>query len=87
MDSFWVLGGLVDMGRKEGQITEISKIEVEIEEIQGCFPAPIITRGNSYYIRLDPDFIRFWELQAGDEILITVTKAKREIKHNVTPVQ
>jgi hypothetical protein len=36
--------------------------------------------GNSYYCRLDPSFIRFWELGSGDEILITVTKAKRETK-------
>jgi len=68
------------MGRKKGQIVEIKRIEVEIEEIQGCFPAPIIARGNSFYVKLDPDFIRFWELQAGDEILITVSQAKREIK-------
>jgi len=66
--------------RRKDQIVEIKRIEVEIEEIQGCFPAPIIVRGNSYYIRLDPDFVRFWELQQGDEILVTVTKAKRETK-------
>lgn len=39
-------------------------------------------RGNSYYVRQDPDFIRFYELMPGDEILITVTKAKREIRHD-----
>ena len=37
-------------------------------------------RGNSYYIRLDSNFIRFYELMSGDMILVTVTKAKREIK-------
>ena len=66
--------------RKKVQITEISKIEVQIEEVQGCFPSPIIARGNSYYIRLDPSFIKFYELQPGDEILVTVSKAKRETK-------
>jgi len=35
-------------------------------------------RGSSYYCRLDPHLVRFWALQAGDEILITVTKVKRE---------
>jgi len=66
--------------RKKDQIVEIKKIEVEIEEIEGCFPAKIIMRGNSYYLRLDPDFIRFWELRAGDEILVTVTRVKREFR-------
>jgi hypothetical protein len=27
--------------RRKGQIVEIKRIDVEIEEIQGCFPAPI----------------------------------------------
>ena len=65
---------------KERQIVEIKEIEVKIEMIQACFPAPIRMFGNSYYCRLDPNFIRFWELQARDEILITVTKVKREIR-------
>lgn len=68
------------LGRKKDQIVKIGEIEVEIEDIQACFPAPIIMRGNSYYVRLDPHFIRFYELTAGDEILIAVTKAKREMK-------
>jgi hypothetical protein len=59
-------------------IVEKKQIEVEIEAIQGCLPAPIVMRGSSYYCRLDPHLVRFWELQAGDEILITVTKIKRE---------
>ena len=33
-----------------------------------------------YYLRLHPNFIRFWELQPGDEVLVTVSKAKRETK-------
>lgn len=64
--------------RKKDQIVKIKQIEVEIKDIQGCFPAPIVARGNSFYIRLDTDFVKFWELQQGDEILVTVTKAKRE---------
>ena len=67
---------------KKGQIVEIKRIEVEIEEIEGCFPAPIVPRGSSYYVRLDPDFIRFWELQKGDELLISVTKVKRVTRHS-----
>ena len=67
------------MKRNKDQIVEIKKIEVELEEIEACFPAPIIMRGSSYYARLDPRFIRFYDLMAGDEILITVTKSKREI--------
>jgi hypothetical protein len=69
--------------RKKGQIVEIKRIEVEIKDIQGCFPAQIIARGSSYYIRIDPSFIRFYELQPGDEILVTITEAKRE-KREVT---
>ena len=56
---------------------EVKRIEVEIEAIEGCFPAPIRVMGNSYYLRLDQDFIRFWELMAGDELLITATRVKR----------
>jgi len=66
--------------RKKDQIVEIKRVEVEIKDIQGCFPAQIIARGNSYYIRLDPSFMKFYELQPGDEILVTVSKAKRETK-------
>ena len=66
------------MTRKKDQIVEIKRIEVEIKDIQGCFPVQIIARGSSYYMRLDPSFIRFYELQPGDEILVTITKAKRE---------
>ncbi len=66
------------MRRKKDQIVKIKQIEVEIKDIQGCFPAPIVARGNSFYIRLDTDFVKFWELQQGDEILVTTTKAKRE---------
>ena len=73
-------GGNV-MRRKKGQIVEIKRIGVEIEEIRGCFPAPIIARGNSFYVKLDPDFIHFWELKQGDELLVTVTQVKREIRH------
>lgn len=66
------------MKRKKDQIVKISQIEVEMKDIQGCFPAQIIARGNSFYVRLDPSLISFYELQQGDEILVTVTKAKRE---------
>lgn len=65
------------MGRKPNPKVKIEKIDVATEDIQGCFPGPIVARGNSYYVRLDANFIRFWELMAGDEILISVTKAKR----------
>ena len=64
----------------ERQIVEIKKIKVEMEDIQACFPAPIRLFGNSFYVKLDPRLIRFYELIPGDEILITVTKAKREIR-------
>jgi len=66
--------------RKERQISEISKLEIQIWDIESSFPSPIIARGNSYYVRLDPHFIKFYELQPGDEILVTITKAKRENK-------
>jgi hypothetical protein len=69
--------------RKKDQIVEIKRIEVEIKDIQGCFPAQIIARGSSFYVRLDPSFIRFYELLPGDEILVTITEAKRE-KREVT---
>jgi hypothetical protein len=63
--------------RKKSQIVEVKRIRVEIEEIQGCFPAPIVARGDSFYIRLDPRFVKFWELQRGDELLMTVSQVKR----------
>ena len=65
------------MGRKPNPKVKLEKIEVATEDIQPGFPGPIITRGNSYYVRLDANFIRFWELMAGDELLISVTKVKR----------
>lgn len=65
------------MGRKSNPKTEIQKIKIAAEDAQACFSGPIVARGNSYYVRLDANFIRFWELMAGDELLISVTKVKR----------
>ena len=65
------------MGKKPNPKVKIEQIEVALDDIQGCFPGPIITRGNSHYVRLDANFIRFWELMAGDELLISVSKVKR----------
>ena len=65
------------MGRKNNPNIHIEKIKLDIKNIKGSFPGQIITRGNSFYIRLDAEFIRFWELEAGDEILVTVTNVKR----------
>jgi len=42
--------------------------------------AVILAVPHEPYLRLDPDFIRFYEFMPGDETLITVTKAKREIR-------
>lgn len=68
------------MGSKSNPQVEIKKIEVETQDVQACFPGQIIQRGQSNYVRLDQNFMRFWELMAGDELLITVTRVKREIK-------
>jgi len=51
---------------------------VQIEDIQACFPGTVMMRGSSYYVRLDPDFVRFWEIKPDDELLMSVTKLKRE---------
>lgn len=67
------------MGNKRYLKVDVKKIEIELEDVQGCFSGPIVHRGNSDYIRLDPNFMRFWELMAGDELLITVSKVKRVI--------
>ena len=65
------------MGRKSNPKVKLEKIEIATEDVQACFSGPIITRGNSYYVRLDANFVRFWELMAGDELLISVSKVKR----------
>ena len=65
------------MGRKRNPALILKQIEVAIEDVEGCFPGPIIARGNSYYLRLDASFMRFWALKTGDEILVQVSKVKR----------
>lgn len=68
------------MGNKSNPQVEIKKIVVEMQDVQACFPGSIIQRGQSNYVRLDQGFMHFWELMAGDELLITVTRVKREIR-------
>lgn len=68
------------MSRKRFPKVTIESVGVELQDVQGCFPGSIVARGTSYYVRLDPNFMRFWELMAGDEILINVSKIKRVTK-------
>ncbi len=65
------------MDRKANPKIEIEKIEIASEDVEGCFSGPIVARGNSYYVQLNANFIRFWELMAGDELLVSVSKVKR----------
>lgn len=48
-----------------------------IEEISAEFPASISTRGDSYYLRLDPRVVRFWKLKSGDFLDIRLIKVRR----------
>lgn len=56
---------------------EIAKIEVELEDVTGTFQCPIIQYGKSNYVRLDQDWMRFFELMAGDVVEVNLTRIKR----------
>jgi len=57
---------------------DVKQIKVEIEPVPYMFSAQIVARGNSHYVRLDPNLLNFYELKAGDELLLKTIKAKRE---------
>ena len=65
------------MGNKSYPEVEIKPISVFLEDVESCFPATIIKRGNSFYLRLDLEIIRFWQLQSGDTVLTKLVKVKR----------
>ena len=47
------------------------------EPISGEFAGKIIARSNSFYLRLDPRWIKFWDLELGDWIQIRATTVRR----------
>ena len=65
------------MGNKQYPKVEIKSLSIFLEDVDSCFPAVIIKRGNSFYLRLDPEIIRFWQLQKGDVVLTKLVKVKR----------
>ena len=50
-----------------------------MEDITGEFPCNLVSMGNSWYLRLKPAFIRFWDLKPGDILQIRMVKVKRKI--------
>ena len=65
------------MGRKALAKIETASFEVSTAKVKGLFAGTIRAEGNSFYLKLDPSFMRFWNLLAGDELLVSVLKAKR----------
>ena len=65
------------MGNKKNLEIEISKVSIFLEDVESCFPATIIKRGQSFYLRLDREIIRFWQLEPGDVLLTKIIKVKR----------
>ena len=65
------------MGDKSYPEVEIKPTSIFLEDQESCFPATIIKRENSFYLRLDLEIIRFWELEPGDTVLTELVKEKR----------
>ncbi len=63
---------------KEGEIVDINKIKVELGDILAIFPAPITQQGGSFYIKMNPGTIRFYNLEVGDQVLVMLSKVKRK---------
>lgn len=58
---------------KDGEI----KTYFEIEAISAEFPALLTTRGNSFYLKLNPGVVRFWDLKPGDQLNVCINRVKR----------
>ena len=65
------------MGNKD-EIVEIKKIGVDLGDILAIFPAPITKQGGSYYLKMNPGTMRFYNLKVGDQVLVMLSKVKRK---------
>ena len=47
------------------------------EDVDLSFAAKLVNRGNQYYVSMHYRDIRFWDLAAGDEVLVKIVKVRR----------
>ena len=63
---------------KGDEIVEFKKIRAELGDILAIFPAPITQQGGSYYLKMNPGTMRFYNLKVGDQVLVMLSKVKRK---------
>jgi hypothetical protein len=56
----------------------VSQIPVELEDVQIAFAARVVFNGHTYRLSLPMKEVRFWGIETGDELLVSITKLKRE---------
>ncbi len=57
---------------------KVTQIPIELKDIQISFAGRVVFSGNGYRINLPMKEVRFWGIETGDELLVTITKLKRE---------
>ena len=70
-------------GYRKSRVAVI-QIPVLLKDIQIAFAGRVVFTGNSYRISLPMKEVRFWGIETGDELLVTITKLKHEPRGSVS---
>jgi hypothetical protein len=62
----------------------VTQIPVLLKDIQIAFAGRVVFTGNSYRISLPMKEVRFWGIEAGDELLVSISKLKREPRERLS---
>lgn len=64
------------MVRKD-RFAKIEVTEIEVVPMNCTTPAPIVMIGNSFYFRIDPKIIRYYDLMNRDMLKVCIIEAQR----------
>ncbi len=62
----------------------VTQIPIELKDIQISFAGRVVFSGNGYRINLPMKEVRFWGIESGDELLVSITKLKREPRERLS---
>ncbi len=65
------------MKHRKDRFEKMEVIRGERIPMQAIFPAPVVMRGHSYYVRLPPEVLHYYELENKDVVLVSLLEAQR----------
>jgi hypothetical protein len=66
------------MGRLPRQKTKLTPIPVEFRELDAGFSGVVVTDADCLRVTIPRREARMWDIMAGDEIAVKITRLKRE---------